>query len=523
MKLIIFVRKKTCCIDTGLISFSTVSDSSQRNQLPNTNIMDHVEQSKPTAKDYHSFYSRLVSCLSRNVSDADKMDNFDVIDEYEHHLQRALVTTSTFADIVKGSLDPKGRRNQLIVTLWLAVYLIPVYFGCYCSLYFMSEETRLYYQFWFADYFEQLGLFGRLMNFAYPIYCVAVVVDKIVLRKNESTGNLEFLTDMKSLKRDKKTEHDIRFIDEQKDDPLGITENDIDDEDREKLLSRMNRNMMAVRFVSRPLAASLVIYDLAAFLLFLVNVAQITEYPKRLSTWIVSFLALCRLLLVLVPIEAVVRHNFAICLSFVVTTDFFHARIDSLMKRVRNLNTCNAHNMEDILSRYDRLQQAFKRRNRTLKYLLRDIVNFFCVGLSIVFCMIFFNVPPLLRAVMLTTSSGWTICFFCSTLYVGQLKGRLMTVYREFNSIVAKAGRGKTSQKKKDRKTHNRIMLQSRKRLVLAMKELGSDEINGQFVMGLTDGEGPATSSLEIVGLIGETISVSLMCMKFVLKNRLDT
>lgn len=489
---------------------------------------DHVHQSKPAASDYHSFYSKLKTLASSDVS---SIDAIDVIDKYEYHLQRALVTTSTFADIVKGSLDPNARRKQLIVTLWLAVYLIPVYFGCYCSLYFMSEEKRLYYQYWFADYFEQLGLFGRLMNFAYPIYCIAVVVDKIVLRRNESTGNLEFLTDMKSLKRDKNMEHDINFIEEKEEenDPLGLTEDDIDDCDKKKLLSRINRNMIVVGLVSRPLATSLAIYDLVGFSLFLVNVAKITEYPERLSTWIVSFLALCRLLLVLVPIEAVVRHNFAVCLSFVVTTDYFHARINSLMKRVRDLNTCNAGDLEDILSRYDRLQQAFKRRNQTMRYLLRDIVCFFCVGLSIVFFMIFLNVSTLLRIVMLTTSSGWTVCFLCSTLYVGQLEGRLLTLYREFNSILAKAGRGKTSGNRsgnksvKERNACHSINFQLRKRLTLAIQELGSDEINGQFVMGLTDGKGPATSSLEIFALTAETISTSLMFMKFVLMNRLDS
>jgi len=45
----------------------------------------------------------------------------------------------------------------------------------------------------------------------------------------------------------------------------------------------------------------------------------------------------------------------------------------------------------------------------------------------------------------------------------------------------------------------------------LDTKRLGSNQVDGQFVMGLRDGSGPATSSHEIFILTLETVTYTLM------------
>ena len=46
--------------------------------------------------------------------------------------------------------------------------------------------------------------------------------------------------------------------------------------------------------------------------------------------------------------------------------------------------------------------------------------------------------------------------------------------------------------------------------------ELGSLETDGQFVIGLRDGEGAATSRMEIFDLTMDTVSNTLMILGFV-------
>jgi len=81
-----------------------------------------------------------------------------------------------------------------------------------------------------------------------------------------------------------------------------------------------------------------------------------------------------------------------------------------------------------------------------------------------------------------------------------------LVLYKELNSMAA-------------RNCHSIKTIETfktRKNLINCIKELGSQQTNGQFVIGLRDGHGPAISSREMFQLTMATISNTLMVMEFV-------
>ena len=54
-------------------------------------------------------------------------------------------------------------------------------------------------------------------------------------------------------------------------------------------------------------------------------------------------------------------------------------------------------------------------------------------------------------------------------------------------------------------------ILREKRQLLLAIKELGNEGTNGQFVLGITDGEGGVTSLLQILDLTLQTVGLTLM------------
>jgi len=58
--------------------------------------------------------------------------------------------------------------------------------------------------------------------------------------------------------------------------------------------------------------------------------------------------------------------------------------------------------------------------------------------------------------------------------------------------------------------------LKTKRNLLNCIKELGSQQTDGQFVLGLRDGHGAATSSLEIFDLTMDTVGNTLMFMGFI-------
>ena len=121
------------------------------------------------------------------------------------------------------------------------------------------------------------------------------------------------------------------------------------------------------------------------------------------------------------------------------------------------------------------------------------------VELSLLFFLLTLDVNPLLRVILAIPALSMSLAIMTAGLYIGQLHSKTLDLYLELNHFMAKNS------------TSNRVSLKSKRQLLLAIKELGSNQVDGQFVMGLRDRSGPATSSHEIFNLTLETVTYTLM------------
>ena len=402
-----------------------------------------------------------------------------VIAEYETYLKKCFVTTSDFKDIVEGKLDSRRRILQLLLMTAYMTYTLPRFSFC-CWLYSQDDETRIYYQYILADYFEQLGLFGRVLNFCYPAFATVVVVDKWVLRKFEASNCLQFLTDTLKLLSSQEEDHGLQARDQQ------------------KLLKSMSLKITAFKLVMKATAFCNILFDVTAFALFLYN-----EQPSLLKV----LQATSHMVLLIILVKMVAAHFFGVYLAFIITTDYFKARVESLLNRVSQLKSqLSEGTMRCILKDYDGLLLTFKRQNMSLRYLLRNMVSFYCVGLTCTMFALTIQMNLWMRVLMVTVASSYSLCIMMTGMYISQLNSMVTSLYNELNFIAART----------ELHPVRSLLVKTRLRLRLTIKELGNQETDGQFVIGLTDGSGAATSRLEVVGLTFTTISNVLMAIQFV-------
>ena len=117
-----------------------------------------------------------------------------VIEDYDKFLRQAFITTTSFQDILSGKLNRRNRFWQLIFLIHGMIYTLPRYL-ILCYLYTRDQPTRLHYQYLLADYGEELGLWGRTFNVCYVVFGIVLPMNQLLIRKYESSGSLEYLTD----------------------------------------------------------------------------------------------------------------------------------------------------------------------------------------------------------------------------------------------------------------------------------------------------------------------------------------
>ena len=398
------------------------------------------------------------------------------VQDYDAFLQKCFVTTSSLQNIIDGKLDKKRRIQQLLLFLPM-LYTIPRYVFI-CSLYLRDRETRLYWQYYLADYMEQLGVLGRLLNVFYVLFTVAAISDKMLLRKAEATSSLQFLTDLLNL--------------------ASTSNNDVNQQNQMKLLSRMNVEFRITRVVLRSVILCFMCYDTIGLVVFIYKMSP--SLP-------VLILAMSHYCVMLMLIKAVAEHFFCLYLSYIITTDYIKARIKSIMAQIRDLEESMSNSsINNILSSCNDLMMLFKRYNHTLKHLLRNYVYFYCLGLAGVLSLVPIEMHPILKIITLTASVGATLGFMMTGFYFAQLHTQTMELYNQLNSLSAKLAV----------MNPRFVNLKTRFRLRLMMKELGNKQVDGQFVIGLTDGSGAATSRYEIYELTATTIENTLMVLGFI-------
>ena len=94
---------------------------------------------------------------------------------------RSVIITGSFQDVIGKKIN-RFKRVQQLVFMFSTICLIPT-FAVRLLVCALDTGTRIKYQYYLADYFEQLGLFGRTLNMGYLAFAATCVCDKISLEK----------------------------------------------------------------------------------------------------------------------------------------------------------------------------------------------------------------------------------------------------------------------------------------------------------------------------------------------------
>ena len=420
-----------------------------------------------------------------------KLDVNQVVKEYDLFLQYSLVTTSSFQDILDGNLNSRRRALQLTNMLIYWLYLIPRY-SFLILLYFQEEKTRQYYQHILADYAEEIGILGRTFNIAVVIFGIGTLVNAYVMRKFEGQGSLEFLTDwLKRIPKKPKIE------DEDRNEITAL--GDLDNGSRQKLIFGLHYKYILTRFMAKATSSAIQSLDLIGFSLFIY---------KRRPSFFITCLGIWNSIVVLVGSKILIHHLYSLYLSYIVTTDYFKVVINNITRKVEDLKNkeMTNRNVTSILDDYDFMMSDFKKYNRVLKPLLRNLVYFYTFGLTAAFFGFTIKTEIWMLVMMVIAAGGLSFVMLATGVYISQLHAKVNELHNILASLCARHATDK----------RQRLSLNCMFRLKHTICELGSLETDGQFVIGLRDGEGAATSRMQIFELTMETVSNTLMVLGFV-------
>ena len=422
---------------------------------------------------------KLKSMLSLDVTRA--------VEDYDGFLRSALITTTSFQDIVSGNLNKRNRTVQLIVLVYLFVYHSPRYFTL-CYAYTQDTETRTRLQNLLVDYGEELGLMGRIGNVCFAVFLFENSINSLFLRWNESRASLDFLTDWVHRVPDM---HSI----EDEENRRKVSDN-LDNKTKHVLMLQLHNKTLIAKIAARLTNLFIISYETSVFFMFLYN-----QRPSFFSLCLATFNWASTVLFFVFP----GNHFHALYLSFIAVTDYFVVRINRLKKRVIVLQTSELtnENLVQMLDDYDQLIYVFKKYNKVLKHLLRNMIQFYAVGLTSTFFVTSLKSDPILTAIVTVCALGYSLTILSTGIYVSQLHSKVFALHNQFASIPAMNS------------AYKKISLKNIFRLKLIVKELGSLEKEGQFVIGLRNGEGPATSRQEIFDLTITTLANTLLLTKF--------
>jgi len=404
-----------------------------------------------------------------------------VVELYQDCLLRAYIISSSFKDILENKLDRIKRTRNLLFIILLLSYDLPRY-SFFCYLNTRDQETKDFWRNNLADTFNELGMFGQVMNAVYAVFALTIGIDMSYMYVFEAKGRLDYLTNISSL-LDSKEEDDSQK------ETLG-------NKDKTRFLLKMKRKLLILKVSIKLVIGSVLIYELIGTPLFLFN--------KR-PALTVGFYAVFNMIIMLYILYTCVHVVFTIYASYVLVSDYFTARMDYISMELEKLkNDYMEEQVNRLLFLYNELVKDFKKQDYLLKYLLRNLIYSYCIALAVVFLTFTVELNPFLRPVFMTAMALLAMGMMLAGLYVGRLQSRVMGLYEEMNQVFAR------------NLFNERFSLKSRRNLLNCIKELGSQETDGQFVLGLRDGHGAATSSLEMFQLTMNTVGNTLMFMGFI-------
>ena len=323
-----------------------------------------------------------------NEADNTKPLADQVIDLYETCLQSALIISTSFKGVIENKLDNKREWMRTLFVLFMIGYFIPRY-TILCVLYAMDKETKKTWEFYLPNYFDQMGLFGSVLNSAMSVFGSMIVIDMLYFRRYESMGRVDYLTNMDTL-RDNTNSRNISGIEVAHD--LQETVETIGEEEKQLFLKGMKTKLLIFKNSFIMMYLSACSYHAIACPLFFYN-----ERPHMIT----GILAITNMLILFVINLPGVSFLLNIYTSYVLTVDYFSSRIKFMMKGL-NDNLPPELKMTRVLKQYNLLMMDFQKQDYLLKYLLRNMMYGYCTGLTIMFVLLTVDMNPFLRLIVLT-------------------------------------------------------------------------------------------------------------------------
>ena len=406
-------------------------------------------------------------------------DGQEFLKTFETSLMNSFITSSSFEEIAHSNLNQRGRRKQLMMIMFLALYAIPLN-GVYSVLFYFKDVKWTLFQTVFPDFFSKIPLVIPLLTHISFAFLINVVAEKVLLWKFEGKNSLQFLTDMQSL-----IEVHRYF---------GLKDEEI------------NRLLKTIKI--KAIVFKMTITGSVVTGILLQTTGMGFMFYKNPPSAAYGLYAASHLILPIVATIMVLVHFFNLYLAYIIMTDCLTARVKSVMNRLETHQSekNDYSNLLIVLNEVESIFKTLKDYNKTIKFLLRNMVYLFRTGLCGLFILMSLDMDVHVRALMTFPVLSMICVIIMTGLYISGTKDMLLSLYKELNTCYVRSVQGSEYPLK--------LKFQTR----LLIKELGNDESDGHFVLGFADGNGPEISKMEITNLILDTVGNSMMILGMIRK-----
>ena len=292
-----------------------------------------------------------------------------------------------------------------------------------------------------------------------------------IFRSFEAKGRIDYLTNMDSLRENRETDFQgIQETPSTSQTEVTETHEVIGSQEKEVILKGIRTKLLILKYSIIMFYLSVNSYHLISCPLFIYN-----QRPHMI-TCILSVVNM----FVLFYVHYIANHFLLnIYTSYILTVDYFSARIEFMMKWLKQEILFEVK-MTRVLFLYNQLMNDFAKQDYVLKYLLRNMMYGYCAGLTVIFILFSIDMNPFLRIFILTGLTVLSLTMLSSGLYVGRLHSKTLDLYGQLNGIAARNCR--------PIKSYNAF--KTRRLLLNCIKEIGSQQTDGQYVFGVRDGMG---------------------------------
>ena len=403
----------------------------------------------------------------------------EVLKDFEAWLMNSFITSSSFEDIANSNLNQRGRRKQLMMILFLALYAVPVN-GIHSVLFYFKDVQWTLFQTVFPDILGNIPLVIPLITHINFAFLINNVSEKFLFWKFEVKNSLAFLTDMRSLIETRRY--------------FGLNDDEIN-----RLLKTIKTKAIVFKMNMVGTVVTTMLVQLSGMIFMFSKNPPSTAY----ALYVVFYLMISIMVAIVILV-----HFFNLYLAYIIMTDCLTARIKSVKNQLETHRSekKNYSNLLTVLAEVESIFETLKDYNKAVKFLLRNMIYFFRTGLCVLFLLVSVDMNVYIRAVMTFPVLSGVCVIIWSGFYVSGTKNMLFSLYKELNTCYVRCIQGSEYPLK--------LKIQTR----LLIKELGNDDKDGHFVLGFSDGNGPEISKMEITNLILDTVANSMMILGMIQK-----